>query len=127
MDVVVKGRKAKVSPRMRERVERKMSHLSRLDHGIERVEVEVIEEAPRVNGGHRVEASAWTPRRTFRASGTGTDVEAALDAVVDRLERQLTEAHGKRRARMIEGASRVKSGGLPPGPAEPPAEDDEEF
>jgi ribosome-associated translation inhibitor RaiA len=36
-------------------------------------------------------------------------VEAALDVVVEKLERQIRDHREKRRARLIAGASRVKS------------------
>ncbi|MFN3309463.1 MAG: HPF/RaiA family ribosome-associated protein [Anaerolineales bacterium] len=58
---------------------------------------------------HRVEAAFDTPRRTFRAHADAPDVEAALDAVVEKLERQLRDHREKRRAKLIAGASRVKS------------------
>lgn len=110
MDLVVKGRGGKVSGAIKERIERKVAKLDRLGSRIQRVEVEVIHEpTPRINGGHRVEASARTARRTFRASADGADVDAALEQVIHRLGRQVSEEHGKRRARMLEGANRVKS------------------
>lgn len=122
MELVVKARRTRVSPQTRERVERKVSRLARVAPRAQRVEVELIEEAtPRVGGGHRVEAACRTARRTFRASASGPDVDAALDRVVERLERQMTREQEKRRSRLLEGANRVKSamtaptrGGSPP-------------
>src|SRR5687767_13823937 len=82
MDFVVRGRGSRVSSQSRERVERKLARLARLNSGIQRIEVELIEEPNRrVNGGHRVEVACWTARRTFRASSTGSDIDAALDRV----------------------------------------------
>jgi ribosomal subunit interface protein len=127
MDLVVKGRRERVSGRSRERLERKLGRLARLDPRLERLELEVIREpSPRVNGGHRVEASCRSGRRTFRASASGPDVDAAILRVVARLERQISEDHQKRRSRMLVGANRVKSGRMPrqratPGP--PPSLD----
>ncbi len=118
MDLVLKARRARISPHDRERIERKLVRLSRFQPRIQRVEVEVIAEASRrVNGGQRVEVSCRAPRRTFRATGTGSDLDAAVDQVVERLERQLTADHGRRRARLIGGANRVKSGAFPVGRA----------
>jgi ribosomal subunit interface protein len=111
MDLVVKGRRERVSGRSRERLERKLGRLARLDPRLERLEVEVIREtSPRVNGGHRVEASCRSGRRTFRAHASGPDVDAAILKVVARLERQISQDHQKRRSRMLVGANRVKSG-----------------
>jgi ribosomal subunit interface protein len=111
MDLVVKGRGSRVSSQSRQRVERKLARLARLDSGIQRIEVELIQEPNRrVNGGHRVEVACWTSRRTFRASSTGSDIDAALDRVTERLERQLTDEHDRRRTRRVGGANRLKSG-----------------
>jgi ribosomal subunit interface protein len=110
MELVVKARRTRVSPQARQRIQRKMARLERLTPRVQWVEVELIEEPRgRIGGGHRVEVSCRTPRRTFRAAGTGEDIDSALDRVVDRLERQLKKEQGKRRARLLEGANRVKS------------------
>jgi ribosomal subunit interface protein len=114
MDLVVKGRGDRVSGQTRARLERKLSRLERLESRIDRVEVEVTWEARRrVDGGHRVDASCRTPRRTYRASATGSDLDATIDRLVERLERQISSDHGRRRSRMLEGANRVKSGRSP--------------
>jgi ribosomal subunit interface protein len=111
MDLVVKGRGERVSGRSRERLERKLGRLARLDPRLDWVEVEVIREpSPRVGGGHRVEASCRSGRRTFRAKASGSDVDAAILQAVARLERQISHDHEKRRSRMLVGANRVKSG-----------------
>ncbi|MGH2675681.1 MAG: ribosome hibernation-promoting factor, HPF/YfiA family [Actinomycetota bacterium] len=110
MDLVVKGRGDRVAGPTRDRIERKVARLERFDGRLDRVEVEVIwETRGRIGGGHRVEASARSNRRTYRASAGGRDVETAVDRVVDRLERQITEDHRKRRSRLLTWASRVKS------------------
>jgi ribosomal subunit interface protein len=120
MELVVKARHTHVSPQLRQRIERKLGRLGRLIRRIQWIEVELIEEPRgRIGGGHRVEASCRTPRHTFRASGTGEDVDSALDRVVDRLERQLKDERGKRRARLLEGANRVKSRLISPNREEP--------
>jgi ribosomal subunit interface protein len=120
MDLVVKGRGDRVTGQTRSRVERKMARLERFDGHLERVEVEVIwETRGRIGGGHRVEASARSRRRTYRASANGSDVDSALDRVVARLERQITEDHRKRRTRLLTWASRVKSRRTSAPPPEP--------
>jgi ribosome-associated translation inhibitor RaiA len=110
VDLVVKGRGGRVSGQALLRLERKLDRLSRLDPRLGRVEVEVIREpSARVGGGHRVEALCRSGRKTYRAAANGPDVEAAFVRVLGRLERQIAEAHGKRRTRMLDGANRVKS------------------
>src|SRR5688572_27182085 len=100
MDVVVRGRGARVDGQTRARLETKLGRLSRLDGRIDRIEVEVtLETRGRIGGGHRVEASCRSGRRTYRASAAGTNVDAALDRLVGRLERQISDNHRKRRNR----------------------------
>jgi ribosomal subunit interface protein len=111
MDLVVKGRGGRVSSQTKQQVERKVARLLRREPRIQRIEVELIQEPNRrVNGGHRVEVACWLTRRTFRASSTGSDVDAALEGVIERLERQLADEHGRRRTRRVLGANRLKSG-----------------
>jgi ribosomal subunit interface protein len=110
VDMVVKGKGDRVPVRTRDRVERKLQRLARLDARLHRIEVQVAREpSPRGDGGHHLHASARSARRTFRASATGTDFDIALDRLVQRLERQITEDQGKRRTRMLNGANRLKS------------------
>jgi ribosomal subunit interface protein len=115
MDLVVKARGERLTGAARTRVERKLARLERFDGRLDWVELEVIRETRgRIGGGHRVEASARSGRQTYRASATGDDVEAAVDRLVDRLGRQISEGHKKRRSRLSTWASRVKSR-RPPG------------
>jgi ribosomal subunit interface protein len=131
MDLVMKARGERVVGQTRARAERKLSRLLRLDAGIDYVEIEVIrEKRARIGGGHRVEASCRAGRRTYRASASGRDVDGALDRLIERLERQITDGRGRRRARLLSGAGRVKSRGMsafegrtspsPPTEPEPP-------
>jgi ribosomal subunit interface protein len=111
VDLVVKGRRERLSGQARQRLEQKLRRLTRIDPRLERVEVEVIKEAsPRVNGGHRVEATCRSARKTYRASASGPDVDVAVLRAIDRLGRQIAEDHERRRARMLDGANRLKSG-----------------
>lgn len=120
MELVVKGRGDRITGQTRGLVERKMERLKRFDGRLDRVEVEVIRETRgRIGGGHRVAASARAGRRTYRASANGQDVEAAVDRVVDRLERQITEDRRRRRSRLLTWAYRVKSRGTLSSPPEP--------
>jgi ribosomal subunit interface protein len=121
MELVVRGRGDRVTGQTRSRLERKLSRLSRLDERLDRLEVEVIwETRGRIGGGHRVEASCRSGRRTYRASGTGPDLEAAVDRVVERLERQIVEDHRRRRSRLFARAGKVQSRRTPTGEARNP-------
>src|SRR3990170_7596251 len=116
MELVLTGRGTRVNERLRQVTEHKLTRLDRLEPKLMRLEVEVVHEKnPRQGGAHRVEAVASAPRKVYRAHADARDVESALDVVVERLERQIRDHHEKRRARLIAGASRVKSAQVPGG------------
>ena len=70
-----------------------------------RIDLEFIgEHYPRPDGVKRVEAALHIPRKTFRAHAEADDVPTAIDRVADKLERQLRDHHGKRRASDAQGA-----------------------
>ena len=110
MDLHLNGRGAPLTDRIRRVADRKLSRLERMNPKLTRLEIEVItEKNPRRGGLHRVEAVADAPRKTFRATAEAADVEGALDLVAEKLERQMRDHNKKKRARLLAGASRVKS------------------
>jgi len=110
MDLVLNARGAKLTDQVRETAEHKLSRLERMEPKVTRLEVEIISEKnPRLGGLHRVEAAFDTPRKTYRAHADAPEVETALDEIVEKLERQIRDHHTKKRAKLIAGASRVKS------------------
>ncbi len=110
MDLLLIGRGARITDQLRQTAEHKLARLERMDPNLTRLEIQVISEKnPRQGGARRVEAVAETPRKTFRAHADAPEVEAALDVIAEKLERQIRDHHKKRRARLIAGASRVKS------------------
>jgi ribosomal subunit interface protein len=127
MDLHLIGRGTRITDHLREVAERKLARLERMDPKLTRLEIEVISEKnPRQGGVRRVEAVADTPRKTFRAHADAQEVESALDVIAERLERQIRDHHKKRRARLIAGASRVKSAqGRPEEPLEAEAPDED--
>lgn len=112
MDVIVKGRGVRVTEQIRRTAEHKLAKIARLDPRVQRVEVEIFDEGnPRIDGGHRVEVACDAVRDVFRATGSGPDVDSALDQAVRRLERQINTRRGKLRDRRHGGPHR--SGELP--------------
>jgi ribosomal subunit interface protein len=110
MELVLKGRGDKITDQVRAVAEHKLERLARLEHEVTRCEVEItLEKNPRLGGAHHVEVSLDTPRKTFRAAADAKEVGAALDAVAEKLERQIRDHHTKRRSRLLAGAGRVKS------------------
>lgn len=86
---------------VRETAEHKLAAISRLEPRVTRIDLEFISEHhPHLDGTTRVEAAVYVPRKTFRAEAEAVDVPTALDRVVERLERQIRDHHGKRRKRM---------------------------
>jgi ribosomal subunit interface protein len=102
MELTFTGRGLQVTDELRETAEHKLAPLARMEPRTTRVELEFIaEHYPRLDGVKRVEAQLVVPRKTFRAHAEADDVPTAIDRVVERLERQLRDHHGKRRSRML--------------------------
>ena len=98
MDLTFTGRGLGVSDAVRETAEHKLSAISRLEPRVTRIDLEFItEHHPRLDGTTRVEAAVYLPRKTFRAQAEAPDVPTALDRLVQRLERQIRDHHGKRK------------------------------
>ena len=89
---------------VRDTAEHKVASLARLEPRATRIDLEFIaEHHPRSEGTTRVEAALHIPRRTFRAEAEAGDIPTALDRVVDRLERQVRDHHGRRKKRLAKG------------------------
>jgi ribosomal subunit interface protein len=105
MDITFTGRGVQVTDDLRSMAERKLSTLGRLEPRATRLDIEVIgEHHPKIDGAKRVEASLRIPRKTFRAHAEAEEVATAVDRVRDKLERQLRDHHGKKRATKTKGA-----------------------
>lgn len=101
MDLTFTGRGLGLSDAVRETAEHKLAAISRLEPRVTRIDLEFIaEHHPHLDGTTRVEAAVYVPRKTFRAEAEAADVPTALDRVVERLERQIRDHHGRRRKRM---------------------------
>jgi ribosomal subunit interface protein len=110
VDLFLKGRGVRITDQLRSRAAHKLSKLSRIDPQAERLEVEIISERnPRLNGTKRLEGTLTLPRHTVRASASAPDLEAGLDLLADRLERQVRDYRTKRKKRLLPGVNRLKS------------------
>lgn len=110
MDLVLKGRGHRVTDQDRRAAERKLARIARINPRAVRCEVEIIgEKTSRAAAKMRLEATLTIPRKTFRASGEGRDVDAALTQLAERLERQLRDHAGKRKTRTTRSADRLQS------------------
>ena len=116
MQVTVKGKNTTVPEKVRARAEHKLAKLRRFDDRILAMDVEFSEERnPRVADPHRVEVTLTTKAGLVRAHANATDPAAAVDQVVDRLERQVKKLKGRRVDR-TQHADGVKA--VPPPPPE---------
>jgi ribosomal subunit interface protein len=118
MELTFTGRGMPVTEEIREAAAHKLERLARLEPRVVRIDVEVINENhPKPGGLKRVEAALKTPRKTFFAHAEARDVPSALDALSEKLERQLRDHHGKKRARQHRG---LESAHPSPSPADTP-------
>jgi putative sigma-54 modulation protein len=110
MELTVKGRGTRVTEQMRAKAAHKLGRLSRIDPRAEWVEVEIISEKnPRLNGTKRLEATLTLPRHVVRASASAQDLDAALDLLAEKLERQVRDYRDKRKKRLLPASNRLKS------------------
>jgi ribosomal subunit interface protein len=122
MQVTVKGKNTAVPEKLRARAERKLTKLQRFDDRILAMDVEFSEERnPRVADPHRVEVTLTTKSGVVRAHANATDPSAAVDQVVDRLERQVKKLKGRRvdRTQHADGVKAMPPAPPPEGSGEP--------
>ena len=100
MKTVVRGRNVEITDELRDHVERKISRLDRVAHGVGEAGVEVIAHASHASDhAHVVEVTLRFGGETVRSSSDGPTPHAALDAVLDKLERQIVRHNQRPRAR----------------------------
>ncbi|NEE02469.1 ribosome hibernation-promoting factor, HPF/YfiA family [Phytoactinopolyspora halotolerans] len=99
MDIVVKGRRTDVPERFREHVAEKLTKLSKFDHKVIRVEVEVAKERNprRSDESERVELTVHSKGPVIRAEAAAADKRAALDLAMDKLIARMRKAADRRR------------------------------
>ncbi|CAN5671156.1 ribosome-associated translation inhibitor RaiA [soil metagenome] len=105
MQLTFTGRDLQVTHELRETAGHKLARLERLEPRAFRIDLEFIgRHYPTLDGVKRVEAALYIPRKTFRAHAEADEVSTAIDRVADKLERQLRDHHGKRRASVHKAA-----------------------
>ncbi|MFN2544820.1 MAG: ribosome hibernation-promoting factor, HPF/YfiA family [Actinomycetota bacterium] len=116
MDLTLKGRGVRITEQFRSKVDHKLSKLERLHPRLERLEIEISSEnTPKLNGTKRLDATLVLPRHTVRATASAPDIDAGLDLLVERLERQVRDYREKRKKRFPLGVNRLKSPRIGPG------------
>jgi putative sigma-54 modulation protein len=95
---IVKGKNIDVPDRVRQYAERKMSRLERVTDASSDVVVELSAEQHRSTADSQiVEVTLVVNGQVLRGHASGPTHQAALDLVLDRIERQAVEAHEKPR------------------------------
>jgi ribosomal subunit interface protein len=117
---IVKGKNTEVPDRVREYAERKMGRLERiLDERSDAI-VELSNEQHRsAADAHIVEVTLVVDGQMIRSHATGPTYQAAIDAVVDRVERQAIEHKEKPRHRSRPPEEKEILAKLADGTAEP--------
>ncbi len=97
MRLQVKGKNVEVSDSLRRYAEEKLGKLERQLKDPTQVELELaVERNPSIADDHVAEATIWTKGPTIRAREASADIEASIDLLVDKLERQVKRYREKR-------------------------------
>ena len=96
MKTNLKARNLDLSQRLRSQVERKLRRLDRITHELAEADVELIANASHANDSAQVaEITLRNNGDVLRSTAAGATSIAALDVVVDKLERQLVRSKEK--------------------------------
>ncbi len=100
MQVTIHGRNLEVTPRLQEYVERKVARLDRYLGTITEVRVDLAVENTRSNSdSHVAQFTVHSKKSILRAEERRDDIYASIDAVLDKLHRQIERFKGKRQQR----------------------------
>jgi putative sigma-54 modulation protein len=100
MRLQVKGKNVEVTPALRDYADRKLGKLSRRLSEQTQVEVELSEEKnPAIHDSQVAEATIFAKGTTIRARVAAGEPRAAIDGLIDKLDRQVTRY---RRLRKVE-------------------------
>ena len=100
MRTIVKGKNAEIPDRVREYAERKISRIERLLDDQTDATVELWNEQHRsAEASHFAEVALVISGQVLRSRATGSSYQEALDAVVDKVERQAVDHKEKPRLR----------------------------
>lgn len=104
------ARNLELTDGLRSRIERKLQRLDRIAHDQAEADVEIIANASHANDGAQVaEVTLRNNGDVLRSTGSGPTIMAALDIVVDRLERQVVRSKEKPGSVRMRHADEVES------------------
>jgi putative sigma-54 modulation protein len=109
MQLKVKGRNLDLTPELVNYVERKIGKLQKLLADPTPVVVELaVERNPSIARNQIAEATIWTKGPVLRARQASTDMNASIDQLADKLERQVERYRDKLTVERRREASRAK-------------------
>jgi ribosome hibernation promoting factor len=115
MRLEVKGRNVEVNDAIRRYAAEKLDRIEKQLPETTQIEVELqVEKNPSIADHHIAEATVWTKGSTIRARERSVGMEASIDQLVDKLERQVKRYREKRR---VAPRRHARDGGDPPEPA----------
>jgi len=130
MDLLINGHNMDVTTRLHDYVEKKTGRLDRYMPNLTEVRVDLSEENARSVGERQVAQITIRDNRgtILRAEERSNDMFASIDAVVDKLYRQINRYRGKRRRKWRKGGAQEEfvMGEPLPFELEEPEEEDEE-
>jgi putative sigma-54 modulation protein len=92
----LKARNQELNPRLRGQIERKLRRLDRITHDMAEADVELIANASHANDSAQIaEVTLRNNGDVLRSTASGATPMAALDVVIDKLERQVVRTKEK--------------------------------
>ena len=128
MRMIVKGKNVEVPESVRQYADRKMRRLERFQDERSEAVVELSNEQHRSStDSHIVELTLVVDGQTLRSHATGPTYQAGLDAVLDRIERQVVDLREKPRGKVRPDSVRARQivEGVENTDAEPAGTEDE--
>jgi putative sigma-54 modulation protein len=105
----LKARNLELSERLRTQIDRKLRRLDRIAHPDAEATVELIANASRANdASHVAEVTLVTNGSVMRSVSAGATPMAALDTLLDKLERQMVKAKEKPRSTHLRAADETQ-------------------
>ena len=98
MRLQVKGKNVEVSDNIRRYAEEKLQKLDRQLHELAEVELELrVEKNPSIADNQVAEATVRTKGPTLRVTEASSDMKSSIDALTEKLLRQIDHVRGKQR------------------------------
>jgi len=96
MKVIITGRNIELTPSIKEFIDKKMESIRSYVDQLQEIEVTLSVDKTKSQGiQHTVEVTIWATGINFRASSSHPDMYAAIDLIIDKLQKQTTKYKDK--------------------------------